>query len=178
MLIAIILILAMILLILCWIICTVNSFRKKEMKVAESYSGVEVALTKRYDVLTKLLDAAEGFLQQERSVFLQTVQIRRNMSPEEIQNTEDRMDAVSEQILVAAENNPELQSKDVFQQLQYGIKDTEAQLASARRIYNSNARIYNTAIASFPASLLAGKRSPAPFFQEKSGVYQDLKFTF
>ena len=111
---AIIIILLLIALILLWAVRTVNGFRKKEMKVSESYSGVEVALTKRYDVLTKLLDAAEGFLSHERSVFLRTVQIRKNMGPEEIQDTENRMDAVSEQILAAAENNPQLRSQEVL----------------------------------------------------------------
>ena len=168
----------LILVLILWVIFTVNSFQKKEMKVAESYSSVEVALTKRYDVLTKLLDAAEEFLNQERSIFLQNVQIRTNMSLQEIQEMETQMDVLSEQILAVAENHPDLQSKEVFQQLQYGITDTEEQLSAARRIYNSNVQIYNTAIATFPNSLLAGKRTPAPFFQEKSGVYQDLKFTF
>ena len=139
---------------------------------------MEVALTKRYGVLRKLLDAAGEFLVQERSVFLQTVQIRDNMDPEEIGRAEDGMDAVSERILASAEVHPELHSKNVFSQLQCGIGDAEAQLAAARCICNSNVRLCNTAIAASPASLLAKTRRPYPFFQEKSGVYQDLKFQY
>ena len=43
-----------------WCIRTVNDFRKKEIRVQESLSGVEVALTKRYDMLVKMLDIAKG----------------------------------------------------------------------------------------------------------------------
>ena len=32
-----------------WCITTVNDFKKKEIRVQEGISGVEVALTKRYD---------------------------------------------------------------------------------------------------------------------------------
>ena len=58
MIIAIILLIA-VLLIVIWGISTVNGFKKKEIRVQEGLSGVEVALTKRYDMLTKLLDTAE-----------------------------------------------------------------------------------------------------------------------
>ncbi len=52
------LILIFVLLIVFWCISTVNGFRKKEIRVQEGLSGVEVALAKRYDMLTKMLDTA------------------------------------------------------------------------------------------------------------------------
>lgn len=48
-----ILILIILILLLRWLIKTVNGFQKKEIRVQESLSGIEVALTKRYDLLTK-----------------------------------------------------------------------------------------------------------------------------
>jgi len=45
-----------------WCIRTVNDFKKKEIRVQEGISGIEVALTKRYDMLTKMLDTAKGYM--------------------------------------------------------------------------------------------------------------------
>ena len=44
-----ILILIILILLIRWLIKTVNGFQKKEIRVQESLSGIEVALTKRYD---------------------------------------------------------------------------------------------------------------------------------
>ena len=54
----IIIILAVVLIIAVWCVRTVNGFKKKEIRVQEGLSGVEVALTKRFDMLTKMLATA------------------------------------------------------------------------------------------------------------------------
>lgn len=48
-----------------WVISTTNGFKRKEIKIDEALSGIEVALTKRYDTLTKLLDTSKGFMEHE-----------------------------------------------------------------------------------------------------------------
>lgn len=60
--IGIILSLVAILLIAVWCITTTNEFKKKEIRVQEGLSGVEIALTKRYDMLTKMLDTAKRYM--------------------------------------------------------------------------------------------------------------------
>ena len=55
-----ILILIILILLLRWLIKTVNGFQKKEIRVQESLSGIEVALTKRYDLLTKVIWSTSG----------------------------------------------------------------------------------------------------------------------
>ena len=37
---------------------TINGFKRREIKIEEALSGIEVALTKRYDMLTKLTCSA------------------------------------------------------------------------------------------------------------------------
>ena len=161
-----------------WSVWTINSFRIKKIKVSESLSGVEVALTKRYDLLAKLLDASKGYLAHERAVFMDTVEVRKDMTLSQISQTEDRMDAVTEQVYAVAEKYPVLKSSQVFLELQAGIQDAEHHLEAARRVYNSNVKIYNTSIAKFPNCLLAAGRKPEAFFQAKKGVHVDLKITF
>ena len=52
-----------------WAVSTVNGFKRKEIKIQESLSGIEVALTKRCDLLTKLLDTTKGYMQHEKEVY-------------------------------------------------------------------------------------------------------------
>ena len=84
--IAILLLLALVVAAVIWLIHISNTIRAKEIKVQESLSGIEVALTKRYDMLTKLMDTARGYLVHERGILTQVVQLRRGMSAEELHN--------------------------------------------------------------------------------------------
>ena len=74
-----ILILILLILLIRWLIKTVNGFQKKEIRVQESLSGIEVALTKRYDLLTKMLSTAKGYMEHERELFTRTIELRRGM---------------------------------------------------------------------------------------------------
>ena len=79
-----IIILGVVLFIVIWCISTVNGFKKKEICVQEGLSGVEVALTKRYDMLTKMLDTAKGYMAHENDLFTKVIELRRGMSVEEM----------------------------------------------------------------------------------------------
>lgn len=164
--------------ILIWVIATTNGFKKKEIKIQESLSGVEVALTKRYDMLTKLLDTAKGYMSHEKELFANTISMRRGMSISELNTASEQVDALSGKLFAVAENYPELRSSDVFVELQKGIRDSEEHLQAARRLYNANVTQYNTAIAMFPASLLAGGRDKKEFFVAESYKREDVKMEF
>ena len=51
--------------IVAWYISTMNWFRRTKVKVDEANSGIDVALTKRYDLLTKALAAVKGYAKHE-----------------------------------------------------------------------------------------------------------------
>lgn len=161
-----------------WGISTVNGFKKKEIRIQESLSGIEVALTKRYDMLTKLLDTAKGYMTHEKQLFEQIVQLRRGMSIGELNRAQQQVEDLSNRFFAVAENYPELRSSDVFVELQRGIRDAEEHLQAARRLYNASVTDYNTAIALFPANLLAGGRQPAEFFAAEDHKRNDVEMKF
>ena len=138
-----------------WWISTSNSFKRKKIKISEGLSSVEVALTKRYDVLTKLLDVTKKYAEHEKDLFSQVVELRRGMSFEELNRAAAATDALSTRLFAVAEAYPELRSADVFRELQSGIRDAEEHLQAARRLYNSNVTVFNSAIVVFPASIIA-----------------------
>ena len=161
-----------------WCIKTSNDFKRKEIRVEEGLSGVEVALTKRCDMLTKMMDTAKGYMAHESELFTRVIQLRRGMSIAELNDAQQQMDSLSGRFFAVAEGYPELRSSAVFTELQRGIRDAEEHLQAARRLYNTNVTAYNTAIAMFPAKLLAGGRKPKEFFAAEESKREDVKLTF
>lgn len=174
----VIVILVVVLAIVFWCIKTVNDFKKKEIRVQEGLSGVEVALTKRYDMLTKMLDTAKGYIAHESELFAKVIELRRGMSVAEMNDAQQQMDTLSGRLFAVAEGYPELRSSDIFVELQRGIRDAEEHLQAARRLYNTSVTAYNTAIAMFPAKLLAGSRQPKEFFVADTSKREDVKMSF
>ena len=161
-----------------WCIRTVNDFKKKEIRVQEGISGIEVALTKRYDKLVKMLDIAKGYMTHESELFTKVIELRRGMSVAELNDAQQQMDSLSGKLFAVAEGYPELRSSEVFVELQRGIRDAEEHLQAARRLYNTSVTSYNTAIAMFPAKILAGSRQPKEFFAAEEDKREDVKMTF
>ena len=171
-------IIVILLLIAFWCISTVNGFRKKEIRVQEGLSGVEVALTKRYDMLTKMLDTVKGYMAHENQLFTKIAALRQGMSIGDLNAVKQQLDTLSGKIFAVAEDYPELRSSEAFVELQRGIRDAEEHLQAARRLYNTNVFAYNTAIAMFPARLLAGGRQPKEFFAADEAKREDVKMMF
>ena len=174
----VIVILVVIVAIVFWCIRTVNDFKKKEIRVQEGLSGIEVALSKRYDMLTKMLDTAKGYMAHESELFTKVIELRRGMNIAEMNSAQQQMDTLSGKLFAVAESYPELRSSNVFVELQRGIRDAEEHLQAARRLYNSSVTAYNMAIAMFPAKLLAGSRQPKEFFAADASKREDVKMSF
>jgi LemA protein len=75
-------------------------------------------------------------------------------------------------------DNRNLQYTGIYICAQLAIVDAEEHLQAARRVYNANVTAYNTAIAMFPASLLAGGRTPKAFFEAEAHKRADVKMEF
>ena len=166
------------LLIIVWAIATTNGFKVAKIKIDEARSGIEVALTKRYDLLTKLLDVTKGYAKHEKEIFAEVIKLRKGMSVQELNGAARQMDEIAKQINFTAEAYPELRSSEVFARLQKAIIDAEEHLQAARRVYNSNVSHYNTAIVKFPASILAKGYAPEEFFEAEPFKREDVKMSF
>jgi len=170
---AIMIIIAVVILIpVFWWISTSNRFKRMDIKISESLSGIEVALTKRYDMLTKLLDVAKGYKQHETEMFTEVIKLRKGMSVSELNNEAAKMNHLASNLSLVAEAYPELRSSDVFKELQAGIRDAEEHLQAARRLYNSNVTAFNTAVKVFPSSVVAKSQNAV---EREFFVAEDVK---
>lgn len=166
--------------ILLWYVATYNSIKVLKLKVKEALSGIDVALTKRYDTLTKMLDVVKGYQKHEKEMLTEIVRLRSGMTMSERKAAAASMDQAMSAINVVAENYPELRSSENFVQLQKTIADVEEHLQASRRLYNANVTSYNTKIVTFPNSIVANAMGAieAEFFEAEVAKRDDVAMTF
>lgn len=138
-----------------WYISTSNKLNRLIVKIDESLSGIDIALTKRYDVLTKMIEVVKSYAKHEKETLFEVIKLRDNMSLEEKSKANKAMDDNFKKINIIAENYPELKSSENYKTLQLSIADVEEHLQAARRLYNSNVSLYNQQLVSFPSSFVA-----------------------
>lgn len=159
-----------------WAISTSNRFKMLEVKISEADSGIDVALTKRYDTLSKLVDVVKGYTKHESELFEKVIKLRAGMSMAEKSQANHTMDEAARKISLVAENYPELRSNENYLKLQDAIIDVEDHLQAARRVYNMNVSTFNQSIVVFPASIIAGmsKKTAKAFFEADESKRPDF----
>lgn len=166
-----------VLIIFIWYILISNKLNRLVIKIDESFSGIDVALTKRYDVLTKMMDVVKAYTKHEKETIFEVIKLRSDMSLKEKREVNQIMDETFKKISVIAENYPELKSSTNYNVLQRSIADVEEHLQAARRFYNSNISLYNQQIVSFPSNIVAKnkKMKQKDFFEIDEIKKNDVK---
>ncbi len=174
---AFIIIAVIVVVIIVWLISISNKINRLIVKIKEADSGIDVALTKRYDVLTKMIDVVKGYAKHEEETIFKTIEMRKGMSLSEKETAVKDMNESFKQIQVVAEAYPELKSSENYNTLQLSIADTEEHLQAARRMYNSNVSSLNQLIVTFPSSIIAGMKNVKEhsFFEAEEEKKQDVK---
>lgn len=163
-----------------WYIGTSNKLNRAVVKIEEADSGIDVALTKRYDALTKMLEITKGYAKHEKETLGEVINLRKGMSIAEKQDANNKMTETFGKINVLAEAYPELKSSENFKTLQLSVADVEEHLQAARRLYNANISSYNQEIVSFPTSIVAGMKGfvKKEFFEADDAKKEDVKMEF
>jgi LemA protein len=144
-----------------------NSMIGARNRCDEAWSGIDVQLKRRHDLIPNLVETVKGYATHERETFEKVTQARADamkaQGPAQSSAAEGRLSAVLGDLRAIAENYPELRATENFQQLSRNLSEVEDEIQAARRIYNSNVQAYNTKIQVFPNSLIANSRG----FQSK-----------
>ncbi len=170
--------------IIAWYISAMNNLRRLNVKVEEAMSGIDVALTKRYDALTKMLDTTKAYAKYEAETLEKIVKLRKGMNSsttlEDRKEFASSMDEMQKRMSLVIEQYPQLKADHNFGKLQDAIMDTEEHLQAARRSYNANVRALNSAIISFPSSIVAKRihMEQRDFFEAEESKKQDVKMEF
>ena len=166
-----------------WWISASNRFKIMGVKIDEALSGIDVALTKRYDLLTKMLATVKGYAKHESETLKNVIAMRNPGSAATLAERQDFAAATTQalkSINIVAEQYPTLKADTQFIALQNSISDVEEQLQAARILYNSNVSAYNQAILVFPGSILANSMhlTKRDFFEAEEVKRQDVNIEF
>ncbi len=172
--------------VIAWYISTSNTFKVMKVKVEEASSGIDVALTKRYDLLTKSLAATKGYAKHEAETLEKVVNLRsgskiENLSMKDKNILTSQIEEANRGLNILVEQYPNLKADATFVELQRQTADCEEQLQAARRIYNSNVSTFNQKRNVFPSSFVAkriGFTEDLDFFEAEETKKQDVKFDF
>jgi len=138
-----------------------NSIIASRNRVDESWSGIDVQLKRRHDLVPNLVETVKGYAEHEKQVFEKVTAARADaMSAQSVGDTakaEDKLTGALTDLRAVAENYPTLRATENFQQLSRNLSELEDEIQASRRIYNSNVQSYNTMIQQFPGSIIANQ---------------------
>jgi LemA protein len=152
-----------------WAIATLNGFVRARNHVDESWSGVDVQLKRRHDLVPNLVETVKGYAAHESGVLEEVTRARTAAvaatDSEQQNKAEATLTSALGGIRAVAEQYPQLRASENFQKLEAELAQIEDEIQAARRIYNANVRAFNTRIQIFPNSLIAGGYQPRHFFE-------------
>ncbi|HEY5053633.1 MAG TPA: LemA family protein [Solirubrobacterales bacterium] len=185
MIIAIIAIVAIIVISVLYYIGKRNGIIASRNRVDESWSGIDVQLKRRHDLVPNLVETVKGYAEHESQVFEKTSKARAEaMSAQGVGDTakaEEKLSGALTDLRAVAENYPTLRATENFQQLTRNLAELEDEIQASRRIYNSNVQSYNTDIQQFPGSIIAnqGGFTPREYFEiENAGDREPVAVSF
>lgn len=146
-------------LLLLWVVLAYNSLIRHRNWVREAWSGIDVQLRRRHDLVPNLIEVAEAFRVHERELMERVAEARTDgqhaNGASEASGAESRLGRALVEFMAVAENYPDLKSDELFLKLQGDLVDIEDHLQYARRYYNGTVRNLNNKVQIFPSSLIA-----------------------
>jgi len=147
-----------------------NRLVRQRNMVREGWSGIDVQLKRRTDLVPNLVETVKAYAAHERGVFEEVAAKRASsIAANSVQgqaSAEQALHGALGRLFAVAEAYPELKANKNFLDLQQQLATIEDQLQMARRYYNGSVRNLNISIQSFPNNVMArmlGFR-PEPFF--------------
>ncbi len=145
--------------VLAYVILTYNRLVHDRNLVREGWSGIDVQLKRRANLVPNLVETVKGYAAHEQTTFETVVQARNRSldagTTAGQADAENLLTAALGRLFALAEAYPELKADAGFRQLQEQLAAIEGDLEKARRYYNGTARRLNTMVEQFPSNLVA-----------------------
>ena len=167
-----------------YLISTYNGLVVLKTRIQEAFSGIDVQLKRRADLIPNLVETVKGYAKHEKEVFENVTKARSALMTAE--NVHDKAQADNmltgalKSLFAVAEAYPELKANTNFQDLQRQLEDTEDKVAYSRQFYNSNVLDYNAKILMFPTNIFVGMLSftAFEFFKADEGDRKKVEVKF
>jgi LemA protein len=148
-----------------------NSLVRLRYLVEEAWSGIDVQLKRRHNLIPSLVATVKGYSDHEQETLEKIAEHRsqseKSSDVKEIGEIEKAIAGDIKRIFAIAEAYPDLKADESFLDLQKNLVEIEDQLQFARRYYNGTVRNYKISLESFPSNIIAniGGFQDAEFFE-------------
>jgi LemA protein len=138
-----------------------NNLIKNRQLGQEAWSGIDVQLKRRTDLIPNMLETVKGYMGHERETLEAVVKARAdataaaNGTPEQRAAAEGILSGALGKLLAIAEAYPDLKANTTFLEFQEALQTVEDEIQLSRRYYNGAARNLNIAVESFPSNVVA-----------------------
>jgi LemA protein len=139
-----------------------NRLVRARQMAEEGWSGIDVQLKRRADLVPNLVEAVQGYATHERELLQRVTELRRQaqaVPPDDVAGraqVEGLLSGALGRLLAVVENYPDLKASQNFVQLQTELATIENEIQMSRRYYNGATRDLNVLVESFPSNLVAG----------------------
>lgn len=143
--------------------------------VDNAWSQVQVAVKRRADLIPNLVNTVKGYANFEEETLTKITEARSRVNsantPEELASANEELTRAIGDINVVVEAYPDLKAQSSFLDLQAQLEGTENRIATARRDYNEEVKVYNKKVRSLPTKLYAGLLGfgPKAYFEAPEG---------
>lgn len=150
---------AVVVLFVLWVVLSYNSLVHVKVMVQEAWSGIDVQLKRRYDLIPNLLETVKGYSIHEKSIIDSIASMRAaSMGATGVRDKESAEVGLTnslKSLFAIAEQYPNLKANENFLALQKELSAVEQDLQLARRYYNGTVRNYSVLLIKFPSNLVA-----------------------
>lgn len=156
-------ILGLLVLIALYVIYLYNQLVQKRQMVEEGWSGIDVQLKRRADLIPNLVETVKGYAEHERGTLEEVTEMRAraaNVAPGDVAGRAQAEGMLSQalgRLFAVAEAYPDLKASTNFRELHASLDNIENALQMARRYYNGAVRGLNVMVESFPSNLIAAQ---------------------
>ncbi len=159
---------AVVIMLFFWVKGVYNGFVAKEENVMKAWSQVENVYQRRADLIPNLVATVKGYAAHESETLESVVEARSKatqitVDPSELdaedlarfQKAQGELSSALGRLLLLQERYPDLKANQNFLELQAQLEGTENRISVERQKFNEVARVYNTAVRSFPKNIIA-----------------------
>ena len=159
-----------------------NALVKNRQMVEEGWSGIDVQLKRRTNLIPNLLAAVKGYMAHEKGLLEKITELRgqaqaaEKADPETRARAEGALSGALVRLFAVMENYPDLKASTNVMDFQKSLQEIEDQIQLSRRYYNGAARNLNVLVESFPSNLVATqfKFEKAQFFEIEDAAERAL----
>jgi LemA protein len=150
-----------------------NALISARQMAREGWSGIDVQLKRRADLIPNLIETVKGYAAHERATFDAVVSARNsalNVPQGDVAGRAQAESVLGQSIgklFALSEAYPDLKASETFRELQTALANVEQEIQMARRYYNAAARDLNVKVESFPSNLIAERFgfTQEPYFE-------------